>query len=92
MSYENHLRAVLAEFFRVRPSVSHRELSRRAGLSAGWVSDFLRTGTASLSKADAILDTVYLLAPEGDEGAALITMIKAVAAPRTAASVLSAAE
>lgn len=71
MRYCSHLRAVLDALFAARPDLSPRRLSVEAGLSPGWVSEFLKSERATLEKADCALRAALRLAPEGPEGAAV---------------------
>lgn len=75
MNYRTHLRAALEAFLAASPQVSARQLSLRAGLSAGWVSEFLRNGSANLEKADAVLCAAFDLAPEGAAGDRFRTLV-----------------
>lgn len=78
MLYQKHLEATLAEFFRLRPDVSQRVLSRSAGLSPGWVSEFLRSGAANLSKADAVLKAMKGMAATHPDARRLLELIDAI--------------
>lgn len=64
MSYEKHLTAALKAFFDLYSDVSPRALSLKAGVSRGWVSEFMLSGTASFAKADLVLRAMLTHASE----------------------------
>lgn len=58
MSYQDHLSAALAAFFEAYPDVSPRALSLKAGVSRGWVSEFMSSGTANFGRASRVFQAM----------------------------------
>ena len=46
----------------------YRALSQRADIGLGWVSEFMASGTGSLSRAEAVVAAIRDICPSGESG------------------------
>jgi hypothetical protein len=68
MTYADHLTLLIRAAFSAVPGLTRQELSQRAGLGRGWVSDFLATGNGTLGKGASVVDAIRDLCPTGPDG------------------------
>jgi len=83
MTYEQHLKAAIEALKRADPSVSDRRLSLAAGLHPGWVSDFMATGAATMTRSSRVIRVIGEMCPEDDGGHEVRAILGMLSAPST---------
>lgn len=81
MTYEQHLKAAIMALKRADPGISDRRISLAAGLHPGWVSDFMGTGAATMTRSSRVIRVIGDMCPAGPDGLEVRAILDMLRAP-----------